>query len=516
MSVWLLLCRRFRAAANTLRAFIVDPDLTRRNFIAGTAAGLAVGALAQVKAQPDEPGGPARRPNILWICTDQQRYVTIGALGNKHVRTPNIDKLAEAGVAFTHAHCTSPICTPSRANFLTGMYASTVHGCINGNEKWDDAAPLITRTLADVGYDCGLSGKLHLAGAKGRIEPRPDDGYRVFHWSHHPSDDWPQGHDYADWLRGKGHDYRSLKKKHGFIPARLHQTTWCADIAIDFIREKRDGPWLFSYNCFDPHPAFDAPQEYLERYDVDSLPGPLFRESDIPAQRKLGRINFQTEPTDPKEFNGKRHQAKYWAQIDLIDENVGRMLDALDETGQRDNTIVIFTSDHGDMLGDHGLRAKGCRFYEGLVRVPLIMSWPGHFKAGLRSNALVELTDIVPTLLETAGLAIPETMHGRSLLPLLTGTADPHHHREFVRCEFYKVLPGEPSYATMIRNRRYKLVCYHGYGLGELFDLENDPGEFTNLWDDPKHADLRFELIVQNFDAMAFAIDTGTRRVSGF
>ena len=141
----------------------------------------------------------ADRPNVLWICTDQQRSDTIGALGNPCMRTPNLDRLVSEGVAFTHAFCQTPICTPSRASFLTGMYPSTVHGCMNGNDYWVDAAPIVTKLLADAGYDCGLVGKLHLAGAQGRIEPRADDGYRLFHWSHSPRDNWEQGHAYADW-----------------------------------------------------------------------------------------------------------------------------------------------------------------------------------------------------------------------------------------------------------------------------------------------------------------------------
>ena len=458
----------------------------------------------------------AERPNILWICTDQQRWDTVRALGNKHIRTPHLDNLCETGVAFTHAYCQTPICTPSRASFLTGYYPSTVHGCINGNERWDGAKPLITKTLADAGYDCGLSGKLHLSAAQGRIEPRPDDGYRVFHWSHHPGDDWPKGHAYADWLRGQGTSYGELKKKHGAIPAKFHQTTWCTDCAIDFVKEQRTGPWLFSLNCFDPHPPFDPPKEYEARFDVASLPGPAFRPSDVEAQTRLAAVNFQTQCQDPKTFNGKRHQARYWAQIELIDENVGRLLEALDKTGQRDNTLVIFTSDHGDMAGEHGLRAKGCRFYEPLVRVPLILSWPARFKRGLRSDALVELTDIVPTLLEVNGLPVPDDMAGKSLVPILTGAAGPHEHRDSVRSAYFCVLDGPQSRATMVRTRRHKLVVYHGHGLGELFDMQDDPGEFTNLWDDPKHADLRLELLTRSFDALAFAVDTGPPRVGRF
>ena len=486
------------------------PDkLTRRTFLA--AAAVAVDA-----ASRERPPAEKARPNVLWICTDQQRYDTIRALGNRHIRTPNLDKLVATGVAFTHAHCQSPICTPSRASFLTGMYPDTVHGCINGNERWADAAPLVTKTLADAGYDCGLAGKLHLAAAHNRIEPRPKDGYRVFHWSHHPKDDWPKGHAYTDWLKKRGTDYKALKKTHGYIPAKYHQTTWCADRAIEFIKAPRKGPWLFSLNCFDPHGPFDAPQKYFKRFDTAKLPGPLFRESDLAAQRKLADINFQTRPARPTKFNGKQLQAKYWAQIELIDENVGRILQVLDETRQRENTVVIFTSDHGDMTGDHGLRAKGCRFYEALVRVPLIVSCPGRFKQNLRSDALVELTDIAPTLLDLAGLPAGKRMQGRSLVGILTGRTDPHRHRDVVRSVFYRVLQGPQTHATMIRTRRYKLVTYHGHNLGELFDLEKDPGEFENRWDDPKYAGVRFDLMRKSFDALARAVDTGPRRVGRF
>ena len=462
------------------------------------------------------------RPNILWLCTDQQRFDTIHALNNPHGNTPNLDRLCEEGVAFTHAYCQSPICTPSRASFLTGMYPSRVHGCMNGNDEWADAAPLVTKLLADESYDCGLSGKLHLSAAQGRIEKRPDDGYRIFQWSHGVQNDWEEGHAWADWLKSEGHDLGNLLKDREAIPPELHQTTWCADRAIDFIEEDHDKPWLFSFNCFDPHPPFDAPNEYRERYDQDALPGPLFRESDLEAQAKLNGIDFQSEARRPEEFDAKRIQASYFGMVELIDENVGRMLDALERTGQRENTMVIFMSDHGEMLGDHGLVQKGCRFYEGLVRVPLIISWPGHIVQGVRSEALVELTDIAPTLLDFAGLPVPDQMQGRSLHPILTGLRSPYLHREFVRCEYYHALVPhkgrgfEGTYATMIRDKRYKLVVYHGHDIGELFDLEHDPGEFENMWENPACADIKLDLMKKSFDALAFAVDVGAEQTAGF
>ena len=456
------------------------------------------------------------RPNILWLCTDQQRYDTIHCLNNPYIRTPHIDQLVSEGVAFTHAYCQSPICTPSRASFLTGMYPSSVHACINGNQIWDEAAPLVTKTLADAGYDCGLAGKFHLSSAQGRIEPRVSDGYRVFDWSHHPGDDWAEGHDYIDWIKSKGYDYRQMLAENGYIPKEFHQTTWCAERTIEFMTQEREGPWLFSFNCFDPHAPFDAPQELVDRFDLDQLPGPLFQPSDLKAQNRLSAINFQSEPTDPADFNGKLYQAKYWAMIELIDENVGRIMAALEESGQRDNTIIIFTSDHGDMTGDHGLRLKGCRFYEALVRVPLIISYPEKFESGLQTDALVELTDLVPTLLDAANLPIPDRVQGHSLWPILSGQTNPDYHRDFVRSEFYQALPDKTSYATMIRDRRYKLVNYHGHNLGELFDLDTDPGEFNNLWDDDSYADIRFGLMKRSFDSLAMAVDIGSPRISGY
>lgn len=497
--------------------------LNRRQFLLTTTApGIAIVFEPMVNSlsaqQSGSNGTTSRRPNILWICTDQQRYDTIHALGNKYIRTPNIDKLAAAGTAFIHAHCQSTICTPSRASFLTGMYPSTIHACINGNENWSEASPLITKILADAGYDCGLVGKFHLSSAMAHEpELRPkDDGYRSFRYSHAPHQGIGKGNQYTDWLESIGQDYQKLKNKYGYIPAQWHQTTWCADRAIEFMKEEHTGPWLCSVNIYDPHGPFDPPREYVDRFDIESLPEPLFRESDLTAQKQLAAVNFQTKAKRPAYPEAKLTIARYWAQIELIDENVGRMINALEETGQLENTLIIFTSDHGEMAGDHGLNKKGCRFYEGLVRVPLIFSWPSRIKKGLRSNALVELIDIVPTILELTGMPVPETMQGRTLLPILEGKADPGKHRDFVRCVYYKALDGPESYATMIRTHEYKLVNYHDHETGELFNLTKDPHEFENLWSNPEYAQIRFDLMKRSFDALAFTVDTGPPRVGRY
>ena len=462
-------------------------------------------------------------PNILWITSDQQRWNTIHALGNEYVLTPNLDRLAAEGVSFTNAHCQSPVCTPSRASFLTGMYPSTVHATKNGAAEWPETAPLISSILNHAGYDCGLSGKFHLSTAMAHLpEKRPvDDGYRVYHYSHSPGQGG-SSNDYLVWLENKGYDFRDLKQKHGYIPAELHQTTWCTDKAIAFMEERRENPWFYSLNIYDPHGPFDPPQEYIDRYDIKDLPGPIVSDSDIEEKSKLNDVLFQSKPRKYSEEENKSRQARYWAQIDLIDENIRRLLIALEETGQLDNTLIVFTSDHGEMLGDHGLTGKGCRFYEGLVRVPLIFWYPEKLKQNLESTALVELVDIVPTLLELTGLPVPEKIQGKSLMPILLGQKSPDHHRDYVRCEFYDALYSgargdyDNAFGTMIKTDRFKLSLYHGHQKGELFDLQSDPEEYFNLWDDPEYAEIRFDLMQKSFDATVRAIDTGPERLGRY
>lgn len=479
-------------------------------------------AHTQKKGEWNQPFIKAKKdaPNILWICTDQQRWNTIHALGNPFVNTPNIDKLVNDGISFNYAFCQSPLSTPSRASFLTGMYPSSIQVTKNGIEKWPESVPLITKTLKDAGYECGLAGKFHLSSAMAnRPEKRPeDDGYQIFHYSHSPY----QGgstNDYINYYKTKGIDILELKNELGYVPAEYHQTRWCTDMAIQFIEEKREWPWMFSLNIYDPHNPLDPPAEYVERYDIDNLPLPPFIESDIQEKGVFNNVSFQSVPRKMNDDFLKKMTARYWAQIDLIDENVGRILRALEETGQLDNTLIIFSSDHGDMLGDHGMTAKGCRFYEGLVRVPLIFYYPQSLKKGLKSEALVELIDIVPTILEITGLPVPGYLDGKSLYPILTGQEDCNYHKDFVRCEYYEsesTSSGKLSYGTMYRTREYKLVNYHGHEDGELFDLKKDPEEFHNQWNNAAYEQIRFSLMKESFSTTAHTIDRTINKIARY
>jgi len=464
---------------------------------------------------------PGSRPNILWYCTDQQRFDTIGALGNPHVRTPTLDRLVSESTTFTHTYCQSPICTPSRASFMTGLYPGRLHNTRNGNESFpSDAPPLISKLLADSGYDCGNIGKFHLTSSGKRTEPRLDDGYSYWQFSHAPRDDWEEGHHYAEWVKAKGGDLNAMRESPERVPTEFHQTTWATEKAIEFSSMERDKPWFLTVNPYDPHPPFIPPKSYADQFDPEDMPGPHFQESDLATQEKLKGIDFQDEVRTPEEHKAKEAQAKYYAMIAQIDDQFARLLEHLEASGQAENTVVIYTSDHGETLGDHGLMYKGCRFYEGLIRVPLIIRWPGQFQENLQADGLVELLDVSATVLEVAGIPLPDYFQGRSLCPVLRGEESGDQLRESVRCEYFDSLDsyftgGPGAFATMYRRGQYKLSVYHGFKLGELYDLEADPWEHENLWDSPEHQALKADLIAESFDNhVLMTTDVGSRRIA--
>ena len=467
------------------------------------------------------------RPNVLWICTDQQRFDTLGCYGNDFVETPNVDALAEEGVRFERAYSQSPVCAPSRASFLTGRYPRTT-GVRGNGHPIPAGETLVTRRLADEGYCCGLSGKLHIRPCHPDAEGLPlgetriDDGYGDFQWSHdtqHPS----PANEYQSWLAEQGVEYEEVPIdgcEHATrgMSAEYHQTTWCARKASSFIEraEDFDQSWLYSVNPFDPHHAFVAPDGYLERYldRLDEIPLPDYQPGELDDKPPWYQTCHEGAYANPNlypftEMDKRDHRivrAAYWAMVDLIDDAVGQMLDALERTGQREDTIVIFTSDHGELLGDHGIYLKGGFCYEEALRVPLLVSGP-RIRAGIEIHELVELVDIAPTLLAAAGLDVPTAMQGRSFWPLLTGETD--EHRDSVYAEAYDVVDWqEPTdRTTMLRTDDYKLVRHHSVGVGELYDLTVDPGETENRWDDPEYADVKTDLLTQLSDRMAATVD---------
>lgn len=463
-----------------------------------------------------------RMPNVLWICPDQQRADTIASMGNPHIRTPHLDALARQSVTFTNAFCQTPICSPSRGSFMTGRYPRETN--IKSNSEYiRPDEKLISRILADQGYDCGLAGKLHLSPCDHHfVEKRIDDGYRVFEWSHDISNNWPGNNQWRNWLETQSVKWpvptQAQRKADVWgvpMDPKYTQTAWCSAEAIKFMKSQApDKPWMMSVHMYQPHAPYFPTEEYLQRYDPDKMPLPAYKEGELENKPSFQKTDHQgAYGGHGKSFANESDQehrnttAAYYAMIEQVDTEVGRMMKTLDELGMADNTIVIYMSDHGDMLGDHGIYEKGPYFYDCLTRVPLIIRWPGKYKAGLKVDALVELVDLAPTIMDAASLTTPAGMQGKSLTPLLMGTS--REHRDSVYMEYYNaVAKYTPApMATCVRTDNFKVAYWQTLSMGELYDLKNDPGEVNNLWGSAHYKDAQAEMMQQLVTRMIASTD---------
>lgn len=473
-----------------------------------------------------------KRPNILWFCTDRQRADTLGIGGNPWVHTPHLDALSTQGVWFDEAYCQSPICSPSRAGFLSGRYPRTTRVVSNGRAL-PAGEKLVSRLLADAGYYCGHIGKMHLSPGDPKItqgcERRIDDGYQVFEWSLHPPG--PPVNAYTAWLAEKGVEFKrtpvagSRHIEYG-MPAELSNPGWVAERSRAFIRTAStlNRPWFLTAFFEAPHNPFDPPREFLDRYlqRLDDLPLPRYTPGELDNKPPFQTVDRNgvwggggTQYAYPgmSDRDHRLIRAAYWALCDHVDHEIGRVLELLRTTGQLENTLILFSSDHGEMLGDHGFYFQGAYFYREMMRVPLLMVWPGR-TVPLKSKALVELTDIVPTLLEAAELPRHPGIQGRSFWSLASGTSEPHRHRDDVYHEYYQAIPSDNcyrktggAYLTGVRTSAYALTAVHNLDGGELYDLTADPGEVRNLWNDPAYLPVRADMLKRLCDRMAGTID---------
>lgn len=488
-----------------------------------------------------------RRPNILMLCTDQQRYDSLGVTGARAALTPNLDRLAGEGALFTNTYVQNPICSPSRASLFTGQYVRN-HGLWANGVSMPANKKMFTRALADTGYDCGMIGKQHLSACEGwQTEARFDDGYSVFEWAHDPIHrSWQNA--YHAWLRrehpaiythlfpdegdpanaGAGNQAKGATPA-DTVPVEAHFTRWVAERTIDFIETERDAdePFFLIANFFDPHHPFGAPKEYRDRIDDALVDPPHIREGELASKPGVqseysvksyaGAVPGYQDYT-PEEIHELR--ANFHAMVAFIDDEVGRILAALEASGLAENTLVVFTSDHGEMLGDHGILLKGPMLYDACTRVPLIMRWPGRIPAGTVVDELVQWIDLPATFLDVASCPAMPTCQGASLMTLIAGTAQ--NWRDFALCEYRDSGHGAhpPVMTTMLRHGDWKLVVWHGDPAagrareGELYNLAADPHEFDNLYDDPAHAADRARLKVRLLDVIAATEDRSAPRLS--
>lgn len=496
-------------------------------------------------------------PNILLITSDQQHYDTLG-VSNLRIKTPNLDRLCHEGSRFTRAYCPNPVCTPSRASMITGQYPS-VHGAWTIGVKLPEDVPTVGERFSKVGYKTALIGKAHfqpLASQPGSesLECQPTlrdlNFWRDFHgpWygfdhvelARNHADEGHVGQHYALWMEEKGlsnwTDYfcepgsapGSDRRRHAWnLPEEFHYTTWTAERSIAFIEEHRDEPFFLWASFHDPHPPYLVPEPWASMYDPKNMePGNL-----TPGEHDKNPPHFKKTQEENPDFGDwhqpynahgctshlqereelKRDIATYYGMISFMDHHIGRILDKLDRQGLAEDTIVVFTTDHGHFIGQHGLNAKGPFHYEDLIRLPFIVRWPGKVPAGRVSDALQSLVDLAPTFLHAVGAEIPGSMQGVNQLPVWQGENE--KVREHVVCE-NRHNPVMPHLRTYV-NERYKLTVYREEDYGELFDLQEDPGEVNNLWDAPSAIELKQRLMLEFLQAIMKEEPTRMPRIAG-
>ncbi len=452
------------------------------------------------------------KPNILWIMSDQHAAHALGCYGNTDVRTPNLDTLAAKGIVFKNAYCNNPICAPSRACFMSGQYIHT-HG-IAGNQVQDYNAthPLtIAEHFQNAGYQTALIGKGHLPiswierGFKHQrladmADADPDNPLSIHYFAHLVeeglADDFDLGTLYPP------HPGASMK---GFIsPLPFEHSTerWTGNEALNFLENHRDttDPFFLKISFQRPHDPYSPSAEQAELYDPESLTLPS-NASDLFENHFEGKPGYQREyikkktgsgypyrPYDPADL--RRQLAYYYTLITVIDTEIGRIIDHLKETGEYDNTIIVYHADHGDFAGEHGLMLKNFGVYESIHRIPWIMRIPDG-PEDRTYNELIESVDLYPTLCEAANLAVPKNLDGASLIPVIERNTS---GKEQV-CVEWDFPQSEMARVLSVRTKTHRLVYYpENPSDGELYKHENDAGELHNLYHDPACALVRLQL----------------------
>jgi len=423
------------------------------------------------------------RPNLLVIMSDQHAARWCGYAGDPTVRTPQLDRLAGEGVVFANAYCNSPICVPSRMSFLTGRHVQHIG-------IWDNHTILPSETetfahgLGRAGYDVVLNGKMHFRG------PDKRHGFRA-QLSADPAGDDPNSFPIPRWREGGRVPIRGATELRFGEGIGKKEDYEAEAAAIEYLGrpERREQPWAMVVGIYAPHPPWQAQREYLDQYRREQVPLPQLRPGQVENQHPVHRRKrelWQKAPFPDDMVRGARHT--YFALTTRVDDQIGRILAALERSGQAEDTLVVYTSDHGEMLGEHALWNKSSLLEES-ARVPLILSWPGTLPRGRRVDGCVSLVDLTATLLDAGGAPGALPLDGRSLLGL-AARPDSAWPDEAI-CELYATWTDRPL--AMLRRGRHKLHLSHEEA-PQLYDLTTDPREMTDLASDPAHAGLLRDL----------------------
>jgi arylsulfatase A-like enzyme len=449
------------------------------------------------------------RPNIIFIITDQQRFDTIRALGYDYMDTPHLDRLFREGVTFTDCHVTAASCAPARASLFKGYYPHTT-GILKNADRWRRSW---IELLNDSGYHCTNVGKMHTwpfeteLGFDERYVVENKDRYLE---GRYYFDEWDKALRFRGLVKQQREHYRKLsdyRERLGAfeweLPEDTHPDTFVGDMAVWWINSfPKTEPLFLEIGFPGPHPPYDPVAWYAEPYLQKDLPLLEVTQEELdnqpPAFKELrvhnNEIDHDSVVLDLNPTHEQRHRqrAYYLANVTMIDEKVGQIMEALEQNDYLDNSIVIFTSDHGDCLTDHGHSQKWT-MYDLITRIPLTVWAPGRFPTRM-VDSLCQQMDLGPTILELAGVKVPSTLEAVSMRGALEG--GDWNGRDFVFAEQVKdgILTG-CEFMTMVRNKAWKLVHFLDEPCGQLFDLIHDPDEVNNLWSDPDFANMKQELL---------------------
>ena len=478
--------------------------MQRLEFLAAAGAAGLSAAACNSGAQPES----RKRPNVLVLYTDEHSAWTLGAYGGKLIGTPNLDRIGREGAIFHNYFVNSAVCTPSRGCLVTGRYPHA-HGAYSNNIELNRDEVTIAECFRRAGYQTGYAGKWHLDG-----EPRPG-------WVD-PSRS--MGFEDNRWMFNRGHWKRIVEKPEGWPDNRSvaavggqqivsdqpdgrpnisydvdaegeYFTDWITDQCIEFLGRERDAPFFYFLSIPDPHTPFSVRAPYDTMYAPEDMPVPAtLYEKDLPGwaersrQAMLERENLQSWDDPQREVILRRILSQYCGMVKCIDDNVGRILATLEANGQLDNTLILFTSDHGNYLGEHGLYFKN-QIYETAYRVSMLMRMPGTIPAGTEVDECVSSVDVQGTVLELCGVDSSGLEQGSSFAKLARGEADPGrpneaylHHSSFARAGIFT-----PEWE----------LCLVKDGDSVLFDRVDDPLQTKNLFADPAHQETVRDLVAR-------------------
>ncbi len=458
-----------------------------------------------------------KQPNVIVFCTDHQRADLLGCMGHPRIKTPNLDKLAKRGVLIRNLYVQGTVCMPSRASIMTGKYPSS-HGLTDNGYDLSKDERTIADLLKDAGYHTMLVGRSHIVCTQPRPH-YPESGFYGYEQCAHAQVycvGTDPGNAYLNWIKeehpgqfeeigyANSHLRDDMFGSFTSAPEELSMNSWVVGQSLDFIKEQREKnpeqPFYLWAGTWDPHSPYRVPAPWDAMYSPEDVPLPTSLEAELesfpPLLKRLAIKEWKKNPDVPLETVWRNSIAMFWGMISHIDDQIGRMVKGLEEMGILDDTVILFTSDHGDMLGEHHFIGKGLYFYDGALKVPGIMAGPG-VPEGMELDCLAESVDLLPTILDLCSVDVPLEIQGKSLKPVMDNPGLEHKPDVYVEHDYHRYPPGddisheEDERVFSLYDGEYRIVWFKDRDYGQLFDFKKDPENFHNLWDDPEYAEIK-------------------------